>query len=147
LITGLLGVLASACGVPDDDPTLYVGAFVYEEGEATAVCKGVPYSELIGGLEVEITRAGSGLNFLAGPRCSIDLEIAGDAAYGHAGQICRISVSQTVAAGVFSEFRVGIEEDALVQSASGTVALTVPTPAELVCEEFGLTGRLVRREP
>lgn len=143
-----MGVSGLLCGCGSDDSIAlpFEGVFVYREGSAQATCQGLRATQEITGIEVQITRAEQGgLDYVAGPRCKIWLEIVGKTAKIAENAECGLAVSQTQAAGVFTQFILRAQDEVLYQEASGSAELIVPDAGSLPCEEFTITGTLARK--
>jgi hypothetical protein len=140
-LSGLVG----GCGNAESETLPFEGVFVYSEGTVQATCLGVRATQEITDLEVKITRAEGGLDYVAGPRCKIWLEVNGDIATIRGNAECDLAVSQTQASGVFTQFSLRASDGVLHHAGSGSAEIIVPDSGGLACEAFAIAGILVRK--
>ena len=113
-----------------------------------ATCDRVRGSYPVKGIEVTISRRSSeAIDFSAGPRCRFSLTVEGGVAkLPSETAACPVAVRQTSADATFSSFRLISADFGLTQSGSGRATLAVPNHEPLSCEEFELSGSLVRSD-
>lgn len=150
LTRGALFALACAavgCGDDNLDLSVFLGAFAYGNGEMSARCDGVPNSEPLLGIAVDISQlSAEEIEYVAGPRCRVRFGVQGSKATALSGQSCEMAIEQMSARGTFDFAELVPSPKGLHHFVRGTAEVVLPRVTEAIpCEHYEIDATLERR--
>jgi hypothetical protein len=146
-VTALLLVIAAGTwlGCESEDPSKFIGSWVYGSGAVKATCGSLTPSFDLAQTSLAITEHDGALEAESGG-CRITLELRGSSARGR-GQTCTLTNKEIQANSTGDWGFTTTDGTTMKNKASGTAVLLLPGALPpIVCTHFELSGNLVRSD-